>query len=111
METEPNSDRAIIDPSKVARYLLSGTHPIGWAKAQFFKRFGFREDNPSELSTSLLAHVRDNAVAKTEASAFGTKYRVDGPLASPDGRNPHVSTIWIIAEDEAVPSFITAFPC
>jgi|SoiMethySBSTD1v2_1073268.scaffolds.fasta_scaffold234492_4 hypothetical protein len=111
MATVPNCDWSIVDPTKITDYLLSGAHPIGWAKARFFKRFGFREDAPGELVQALLAHVRDHAVADTETSSYGTKYRVDGPLASPDGRNPSVSTVWIILDGETIPRFVTAFPC
>ena len=111
MATVPSCDRSIVEPTKIAGYLLSGAHPIGWAKARFFKRFGFRQDAPEELVQALLAHVRDNAVANMETSTYGTKYRVDGPLASPDGRNPSVSTVWIILDGETIPRFVTAFPC
>ena len=111
MATVPRCDQSIIEPAKIADYLLSGSHPIGRAKARFFARFGFREDAPEELARALLAHVRDNAVAGTEASAYGTKYRVDGALTSPDGRNPLVSTVWTILDGETIPRFVTAFPC
>jgi hypothetical protein len=111
MPTVPGHDQAIVDPSKITGYLLSGAHPVGWAKARFFKRFGFRESAPEELIQALLDHIRDNAVADSDPSAYGTKYRVDGPLTSPDGRNPHVSTIWIILNGETIPRLVTAFPC
>ena len=111
MVTVPSCAQAIVDPAKIEGYLLSGAHPIGRAKARFFKRFGFREDAPEELIQALLRHVRDNVVADTETSAYGTKYRVDGRLASPDGRNPSVSTVWVVLHSDTIPRFITAFPC
>jgi hypothetical protein len=111
MATVPHCNEAVIEPAKIADYLLSATHPIGRAKAVFFTRFGFRADAPEELGLALLAHVRANAIADIEASAYGTKYRVDGVLASPDGRNPLVSTVWIILDGETIPRFVTAFPC
>jgi hypothetical protein len=111
MATVPSCDQSIIESTKIAGYLLSGTHPIGRAKMRFFKRFGFREDAPEELTQALSMHVRDNAVADAETSAYGTKYRVDGPLTSPDGRNPLVSTVWIILDGDTIPRFVTAFPC
>ena len=111
MANVPNRDRAVVEPNKITNYLLSGTHPVGWAKARFFKRLGFRESAPEVLIQALLIHVRDNAVAETETSAYGTKYRVDGPLASPYGHNPSVSSIWFISFGEDRPRLITAFPC
>jgi hypothetical protein len=107
----PNKEQAIVDAAKVSGYLLSSTHPIGRAKAQFFHRFGFRDDAPDDLAQALLNHVRTFPVAQVEPSTYGTKYRVDGPVASPDGRNPLVSSVWIILQGDTIPRFITVFPC
>jgi hypothetical protein len=111
MATVPNCEGAIIAPAKIADYLLSDVHPVGQAKAQFLERFGFHAYAPEELIRALLDHVEDNAIANTETFNYGTKYRVDGPLASPDGRDPLVSTVWIVLDGEATPRFVTAFPC
>jgi hypothetical protein len=107
----PNCDQAIVEPAKVTDYLLSGTHPVGRTKAHFFKRFGFREDAPQELELALLAHVRNNQITDADTFAYGTKYRVDGPIVSVDGRNPDVTTVWIVRSGETAPRFVTAFPC
>ena len=107
----PNADQAIVDAAKVEQYLLSRAHPIGRAKAEFFARFGFRQDAPEEFVDAVLAHVREHAIAETEGSYYGTKYRIDGPLGSPSGLNPRVSTVWIILNGELYPRFVTAFPC
>lgn len=111
MANVPGWDQAIVEPAKVASYLLSSTHPIGRSKARFFMRFGFREDAPEHLVQALLQHVRDNGVAAIEVSTFGTKYRVDGPVGSPDGRNPRISTVWMLRAGELIPHFVTGFPC
>src|SRR5262245_8408194 len=111
MATVPCCDQSTIDTAKITGYLLFEKHPTGRGKARFFKRFGFREDLPEELARALLAHVRDHSIADIETSAYGTKYRVDGPLVSPDGRNPLVSTVWMILDGETIPRFVTAFPC
>jgi hypothetical protein len=107
----PNKERAIVDLAKVSGYLLSRTHPIGRTKARFFSRFGFRDDAPDRLAQALMDHVSVTPVARTESSVHGTKYRLDGPLTSPDGRNPHVSSVWIIPAGDTIPRFVTAFPC
>ncbi len=111
MATVPGCDQATVESAKVASYLLSTAHPIGRGKAQFFMRFGFRADAPEALAQALLDHVRSNAVADARVSSYGTKYRVEGPLASPDGRNPRVSSVWMIRSGELAPRFVTAFPC
>jgi hypothetical protein len=111
MAPVPHADQAIVDLAKVAGYLLSSSHPIGKAKAVFFNRFGFREDAPDELVLALLDHVLIHSVANSVMTPYGVKYRVDGPLASPDGRNPRISSAWIVLPGELAPRFITAFPC
>jgi hypothetical protein len=111
MGTVPAADRAIVDPAKVRLYLLSAAHRVGRFKARFFGRFGFHAGDPDELVCALLSHVRDNAVAATETSPYGTKYRVEGPLTCPDRRNPRVATVWMILNGESLPRFVTAFPC
>ena len=46
----PRADRAIIPPEKLTDYLLSTTHPVGSAKARFFRGHGFNDDNPELLA-------------------------------------------------------------
>ncbi|HEX5999119.1 MAG TPA: hypothetical protein VFZ16_06950 [Hyphomicrobiaceae bacterium] len=111
MATVPGCDMAIVEPAKVAGYLLSNSHPIGRGKAHFFTQFGFRQNAPVVLARALLDHVRIHNFADVQVSAYGAKYRVDGYLASPDRRNPRVSTVWMIRNGENAPRFITAFPC
>jgi hypothetical protein len=108
MATVPGCDQAVVELAKVTDYLMSSSHTIGWAKARFFKRFGFREDEPQKLVEALLAHARDNQVADIAMSAYGTKYRVDGPINSPDGRNPDICTVWMIPFGETTPRFVRA---
>jgi hypothetical protein len=111
MSAVPNSDQAIVDLAKISNYLLSAMHPVGRSKARFFRWFGFVEDAPEELAGALLAHVRNYAAASIEVSPYGTKYRVEGRLISPDGRNPLVGSVWIILDGEIIRRFVTAFPC
>jgi hypothetical protein len=111
MPTVPGCDQAIVETAKVRSYLLSNTHPIGRSKARFFMPFGFREDAPEELAQALLEHVRTYDTSDAEVSSYGTKYRVDGPIGTPDGRNPRMSSVWMVRNGEVTPRFITAFPC
>jgi len=85
MAPVPHADQAIVDRGKVSGYLLSSNHPVGRTKAAFFTRFGFREDAPDQLAQAPLDHIVSHDVANSEVSSYGIKYRIDGPLASPDG--------------------------
>ncbi len=106
----PHSHRAWIPPEKLTGYLLSTSHPVGSAKAAFFREFGFTPGNVELLERGLLniAHTRE--VGETVDSPFGTKYTVDGNLETPGGSIVTVRTVWILEIGEQTPRFVTAFP-
>ncbi len=106
----PNAESAYIDPRKVSDYLLNLRHPDGGPKAAFLMRFGFGLDNPQALIEALLAHGQSNTVARLQKKEFGTSYIVEGPLNTPDGRNPNLRTVWIVENDGSAPCFVTAMP-
>lgn len=89
----PHADDLLVDREKVTQYLLSPTHPDGSAKAKFFSRFGFRLEEWQGLVEALRKQGASYPVVKTVESSYGTRYAVDGPLESPDRRNPMVRTV------------------
>ncbi len=106
----PDADRARVDRAKVVDYLLSRTHPDGRSKAEFFTRFGFRVEEWQVLADALKAIGISNPVAGVVQSSHGTRYSVDGPIRSPDGRTPRVRTVWIAEAGHPGPRLITAHP-
>jgi len=110
MAALPNHSGAVIDDRKITDYLLSGTHPTGRAKAAFFTSFGFRAEVPDELKVALLGHAAGNDVVEAQVTSYGTKYAIDGPLESPDGRNPKVRVVWFVDAGTDQPRLVTAFP-
>lgn len=106
----PNAESVHIDPRKVSDYLLNLRHPDGGPKAAFLIRFGFGPDNLQALIEALLAHGRLNTVTRLQKKEFGTSYIVEGPLNTPDGRNPNLRTVWIVENDGGAPRFVTAIP-
>lgn len=106
----PNLDKAVVEKKKVTDYLLALDHPEGSSKAEFFTRFGFGIADWQVLAQALLEHAQSNEVASIAPSAFGAKYRVDGPLLCPDGRSPSVRAVWIVDANSDVPRLVTAHP-
>src|SRR5437763_16662717 len=106
----PNFQFARIFPEKITLYLLNSLHPRGGPKAAFLTRFGFDPAQPDVLEQALLSHCASHEVEGTESDKFGTKYRIRGPLNSPDGRNPDVLTVWVILTGESDPRFVTLVP-
>ncbi len=106
----PNAAQARVDREKVTEYLLSPSHPDGKSKAVFFAQFGFSRRNWEILAKSLQNHAGTHPVVGSVESAYGTRHTVDGPIESPDGRNPVIRTVWIIEKGSTVPRLVTAHP-
>ena len=105
----PHPDKLRVDREKVIAYLLSPTHPHGKGKANFFVRFGFRLEDWELLAEALRTHGVSQQVVKTVESPYGTRYAVQGPLESPDGRHPLVRTVWLLKKGQVAPRLITAY--
>jgi hypothetical protein len=110
----PRAEDAIVEEKKVLEYLLNFGHDDGKDKAAFFARFGFSREAWWELAEALKVHAIKNALVKTVESPFGTRYVVEGPMRTPDGRAPWVRTVWIVEADdvlrESPPRLVTAYP-
>jgi len=106
----PNASSCRVDRVKIESYLLCPTHPDGAAKAQFFRRFGFKLENWKELADALRVHGESHTVAEVVESRHGIRYSVDGSLRSPDGRNPTIRTVWIVERGTREARLITAYP-
>ena len=101
---------AYIPSSKLSGYLLSENHAVGKAKAKFFRSFGYDATHADSLAQDLIAIVHEQPVAEVVTSPHGTKYIVDGPLSTPDGRTVYIRTVWIVENNESTPRFVTAYP-
>jgi hypothetical protein len=106
----PNVDRIRVDREKITEYLLNLSHPDGASKARFFIGFGFRIGEWDVLGKALIQHGIDHPVERVVDSAFGTRYTVVGPLETPDGRDPHVRSVWILDKGSDAPRLVTAHP-
>jgi len=106
----PNADRAYVDREKITGYLLNTQHRYGVHKARFLVEFGFRAEAWSVLAGALREHGQRHAVAGKTESEFGTRYEVDGPLATPTGQRPRIRTVWQVDRGTEAPRLITAYP-
>lgn len=106
----PEADKAEISETKIVRYLLSPTHPVGRSKAGFFGKHGFNVKNWRTLASALRRHAAENVVASVRSTPYGARYVVDGPLAAPDGSTLNVRSVWFISETGSIPRFATAHP-
>jgi hypothetical protein len=105
----PNAEDAIVDRRKLVGYLLARDHPLGRTKAAWFEAFGFSAQAWEQLAAALEEHAKAQPIARVIGTPYGTKFVLDGPLRSPDGRNPGVRTVWFIELGEDRPRFVTAY--
>ena len=106
----PNSDKLVVEREKVLNHLLNTAHPYGASKARFFSRFGFQAQRWEELADALRHHGHTHEVKRTQETGFGPRYQVEGRLSAPDGRFPHVRSVWQLDRGEVAPRLITAYP-
>ena len=106
----PYAQQARVESTKVLDYLLSGSHPDGRSKAEFFMRFGFRIEEWQEFAAALKSHAATNEVTRIVETAYGTRYSVDGEVETPDGRNPLIRTVWQVDSGHNIPRLIAAHP-
>jgi hypothetical protein len=93
-------DRAVDPEAKIVSYLLNLRHSGGRAKARFLEGYGFRARDWRMLRDPLIARAAENEIAALHQSRFGTRYEIDGPLPTPDGRNPIIRVVWFVATGE-----------
>ena len=105
-----NRDKAVISRNKLVKYLLSETHPVGSAKARFFRKLGFSETNVNELEKALLAIVRANDVKDEREIEYGVNYAIDGTIKTPSGERVVITSVWFVKTSRSRPRFVTAYP-
>jgi hypothetical protein len=98
-----------VPEAKIADYLLDSNHPVGGPKAKFFTSFGFSRSDRPGMAVALAEHPLRNAVEETIATNYGQKHVVRCSVATPDGRNPCIVTVWM-KEGDAPARLVTAYP-
>ena len=105
-----NRDKAVIPRNKLVKYILSETHPVGSAKARFFRKLGFSETNVDELEKALLIIVRANDVKEERKIEYGVNYVIDGTIEAPSGKSAVITSVWFVKTARSRPRFVTAYP-
>jgi hypothetical protein len=106
----PNADKLVIEREKIVDYLLNPTHRFGGSKARFFDRFGFEPEHWQRLAEALRIHGQTHEVKRVRETGFGPRFEVEGRLNTPDGRSPHVRSVWQQDHGVVAPRLITAYP-
>ncbi|HEY9694145.1 MAG TPA: hypothetical protein V6D15_18230 [Oculatellaceae cyanobacterium] len=106
----PNSDRAVIEPSKLKDYLLDPEHKRGGAKAKLLIQFGYAQENWQQLEADIRNYHLPTDVDVIKETAYGTRYEVSDYIYTPVGRPLLVRTVWQIDKNTDFPRLITLIP-
>ena len=106
----PYCESAVVNFDKITGYLLSTAHPNGRHKAKFFMGFGFSITVWQQLVHALIKHAEEHEVTSIESSLFGTRYIIEGGIASPDLRDPLIRAVWFVETNDKIPYLVTAYP-
>ena len=106
----PNAERAVIDPAKLHRYLLSRSHPVGRFKAAFFLTLGYSSDGWRQLGANLRGQHLSQDATRSEQTRYGQKYAIRATLVGPSGSSAEVRSVWVVRTGEEFPRFLTAYP-
>ena len=100
----------VVPERKIVDYLLNEAHTDGGSKARFFKAFGFDQSAPEVMADALAAHPDRNPLTKQAVLPSGLTSVVECNLATPDGRNPCIRSVWNQAPGSLVHRLVTAYP-
>jgi hypothetical protein len=99
-----------IPSKKIDQYLLNLAHPEGAGKAKFFLGHGFSISEPETLAAAIHAHAEVNAIGEIVSGKHGTKTTVRCSIATPDGKNPCITVVWIRETGCDGQRLVTAYP-
>ncbi|GBO52032.1 hypothetical protein APA_4337 [Pseudanabaena sp. lw0831] len=106
----PNSDRAVIEPSKITEYLLNSEHKRGGSKAKLLIQYGYSIENWQQLESDIRRFhlvVDANVVKET---IYGVRYEISANLLTPINRQLFVKTVWQIDKGTDFARLITLVP-
>jgi hypothetical protein len=62
------------------------------------------------LAQALLNHAAEHGIVKEEATPFGVRYVIEGPLNAADSRRPNLRSVWFIDTGTDIPRLVIAYP-
>jgi hypothetical protein len=105
----PHLDAAVLDVRKLSDYCLDPAHPRGRHKARVFRQaLGISQDDAAWLRSAILAALPGAEAVELEGDIHGRRWRIDITLTR-QTRQAVVRTVWIVAQDEPTPRFVTCW--
>ena len=99
---------AVIDPRKIADYLLRPRDEDD--KSAFLAKAGYTAANAEQLLSDIREQILPMEAESLGPFAYGTKYRIRASLRGPNGRELPIVSIWATIEKSGLTKFITLYP-
>ena len=104
----PHSENLVVETRKLTEYLLS-PQPQGKAQGRLLPAVWVHHCKHDRVCRSTQGARSDPAGHPDYRYPHGRRYNVEGPLRSPDGRNPQVRTVWQLEPGSKSPTLLNAF--
>lgn len=101
------------DKTKIAGYLLNENHPVGKAKAEFFKNvLGYTDQDSKLFHTKIVESISEKVPSKTEHTDFGLKHTFHVPLKGKTGTYVSAKVVVVIQKDKGKTHYkiVTVYP-
>ena len=106
----PYLENAEVNQQKLKGFLIASGYGRNEGKAFFFTHCGFKAEEIEKFTQALLEHARQNKVSRTEETAHGTRYEVEGRLPCVDAHERTIRVVWFIDSGISVPRLLNATP-
>lgn len=105
-----NSESAWVPLSKMTEYLLNPLNPQAGNKPADFAKMGYDLQNINILERDLISVAQNYPPIEERIFPDYATYRVEGHIATPEGGNRHMRTVWEIRPEDPRPRPVTAYP-
>ena len=105
-----NADSAWVPVEKLTEYLLNPLNPRAGTKPYDFAGMGYDISNVEVLERDLISVVRNYPPIEERITPDYVTYRVEGFIATPEGGDRYIRTVWEIRPEDSRPRLVTAYP-
>ncbi len=106
----PNAELAWVPVEKMTEYLLNPFNPQAGSKPGDFAKMGYGIWNTDVLARDLISVAQNYPPVEERLFPDYATYRVEGYIATPEGGNRYMRTVWEIRADTPRPRLVTAYP-
>lgn len=101
------------DANKTTKYLLNESHPVGGAKAKFFKDvLGYNSSDSKAFHKNVVSSILDKTPIKSENTKFGLKQTFKTKLIGKNNKEVTANVVVVIQKDNKRTTYkiVTVYP-